>query len=291
MVGLRQWALFGVTIASTLMILPPVLSQASNPKLPLLPNERVIQFKNGCAAVMHLGQLDEIGISDSYWFGACRFGLAHGTGRVASNISNQSYDRLRSFHYGHISDKNYISRGNSIEFSYHIFDPEIEMRLLTLSNVADWKKSGSGGSLIWATFAYDRFRKSKNGVVSETYRNATIRELPCAAFGKMAIDHMAALDSHQIQSIKKYCNTVPVGSSFFVMYEAAAVPEKILEYIYTKPAVCLKFIVARCAEQAAQLQSPFINQAKELRPIIIDAKTQLKAELNARFAPLEAEAQ
>ena len=56
-------------------------------RIPLAPDEVMLPLKNGCNLITRAGGYDAAGVATMKWFGACRFGLAHGRGYLASDLS------------------------------------------------------------------------------------------------------------------------------------------------------------------------------------------------------------
>ena len=73
---------FALTVLCTGLAPSPAVGQAGrNPgadQIPLERYERIVQYKNGCNAIVRLGETAPD--SQTRWYGGCRFGLAHGKG-------------------------------------------------------------------------------------------------------------------------------------------------------------------------------------------------------------------
>lgn len=72
-------------------------------RIPLAPNEVMLPLKNGCNLITRAGGYEAAGVGTMKWFGACRFGLAHGLGYLASN-ADKSPNELSptNMRWGHI---------------------------------------------------------------------------------------------------------------------------------------------------------------------------------------------
>lgn len=69
--------------------------------LPLERYERIVPFRNGCNAILRLGELDPV--FETRWYGGCRFGLAHGpgiyrTGWTFNGVQSVSIYPLRMYY-------------------------------------------------------------------------------------------------------------------------------------------------------------------------------------------------
>ncbi len=76
-------------------------------RIPVAPNEQMLPLKNGCNLIVRVGGYDAAGVGRMKWFGACRFGLAHGRGYLASDADKSpSVLSAVSMHWGHMFSVN-----------------------------------------------------------------------------------------------------------------------------------------------------------------------------------------
>lgn len=72
-------------------------------RIPVAPNEQMLPLQNGCNLIVRVGGYDAAGVGRMKWFGACRFGLAHGRGYLASDADKSpSVLSAVSMHWGHM---------------------------------------------------------------------------------------------------------------------------------------------------------------------------------------------
>lgn len=112
------FALFAPSAAQQGAVQPDAAVGASGHKaavglpIPLRRGERIEYFKDGCGAIVSaLSPAYELSvIRQKNWFGACRFGLAHGPGVIGDKYYWTDANLPIKFHYGYMQSNNWTGR-------------------------------------------------------------------------------------------------------------------------------------------------------------------------------------
>ncbi len=301
MARLRQWALFGVTIASTIWILPPASSQTVDPKLPLLPGEFLVNLQNGCAEILHGDEAETLRsvYAMREWTGGCRFGLAHGAGLVRDNKSQQKgvYYPMY-FHYGHqLTGVFYATqKGKAARFHQRIFDGSPSMLSTFWTDPTTLEGASADGRNYLLAQQLENSETATHYVHLNKY--LWVQKISCELKSNDGRIGFAVVSKQNIDNIKKGCSKNRLQHFFIGFSDVSEKYKSKFSGNYENGIdkveninLCFKTDVLACSDLWAAMLRPYQDQAKTWVPQIAETRRAVIAELDARFAPLEAEAQ
>lgn len=182
-------------------------------RIPLAPNEVMLPLKNGCNLITRAGGYDAAGVGTMKWFGACRFGLAHGRGYLASD-ADKSPNGLSptTMRWGHIFSVRPAFKINE----YDVVQVETNMLSETLflkERIPVMKSGGLGlftrngefemGNLVMLSRWDDKTR---------TYETLDVKKATCPIFltnpmeKELARETIPPLSAAQIRLLAPHCN-------------------------------------------------------------------------------------
>jgi hypothetical protein len=135
---------------------PPIEPITGLP-LPLLEGDRLVRLKDGCQLILDESAAAHSGpeLAEQRWLGACRFGLVHGPGFMASKSgTSPSVVHMR---FGRRSrqpdDPDFFAKGKlrDTQWWFHIFETPDQARAWTQSHGGGLLPESILGDLSWST--------------------------------------------------------------------------------------------------------------------------------------------
>jgi hypothetical protein len=250
--------------------------------LPLRPYERVVSFADGkCAMLDHaLGN----GMPSRFrWFGACRFGLAHGSGLM---IGADQKPRPVVFHYGTYDRRPDFPGQEKTYWSDRSLNPNVSAVSIGRGSRFDARSFSAVGQQIYLS-------RWEGTTLTETFFGVLQLTCPFTAFQdapSFIVTAKARADAEQV------CRLDPGAGGLFVLevekvFDIASSTQAPLRPPRENVWVCAKEAVGSPADCTAMITvaiAPYLDRINAVIAADAGARGRAVADVTERFRPLEA---